>query len=129
MTDVAGHDYLSRHGSAAETMYDVRPTWRDRAVCKGVDPHIFWRDDLWSIAASVCDTCPVDEQCLEAGYDEYDFSTFRARMTPEERRKLARRRQDRRYRDDRHHLAVTDEASAAAEGVRGVLATLIAGLR
>lgn len=130
MTHALGSNLLNYYPSgayAAETMTDRPPSWRDRAVCKGVDPSIFYKDEWWSHAATVCDVCPVHAQCLEAGFDERDFTTYRGRMSPEERRKLARRRADRRFLDDRNHLAVTDEATAVAEGLRGVLAILRTG--
>lgn len=47
-------------------------TWRDRAVCRGCDPDLFFpeRGESCFEAKLVCSHCPVQAECLEAGLME-----------------------------------------------------------
>lgn len=46
-----------------------RPDWHDRAACAGMDPEIFWTDDLngpeFFAAVATCRNCPVKDDCLK----------------------------------------------------------------
>jgi hypothetical protein len=60
--------------SAAERLAVVNPvsakrSWRDYAVCRGMDPNLFFPPpgDALRIAQvrTICFTCPVRQQCLD----------------------------------------------------------------
>lgn len=78
---------------------DVARDWRTRAVCRGVDPELFyalsndWRGRLdegqAKKAKAVCARCPVRQPCLEAAAAERDMFAIRGGLTPAERQRLA----------------------------------------
>lgn len=70
--------------------------WLDEAACTTVDPEIFFRDgesgwNQYTDAARVCASCPVRAQCYAAGVAEGDEDSFRAGLTPNQRKKLRRK--------------------------------------
>lgn len=78
-------------------------SWRDRAACAGLPTEVFYlgpgngpRSTQVQAAKQVCAGCPVTASCLaaamefEAGNDSYRHGIWGG-LTPEERRRLARR--------------------------------------
>lgn len=66
--------------------------WHDRASCKGLD-YVFDYDDMErtdpatrKLLRKICSTCPVFEECLQDTIKYSDEYTFRAGMTPRERK-------------------------------------------
>lgn len=47
--------------------------WRRQAACRGLDPDLFFpeRGNAATEAKAVCATCPVTEECYEAGRLEF----------------------------------------------------------
>ena len=45
---------------------DVADDWRSRAVCRGVDPEVFFTEESVVEAKAACAACPVAARCLEA---------------------------------------------------------------
>lgn len=50
----------------------LEPAWHQHAVCRGVDPDLFYPGRGHSLAGprEVCAGCPVQTQCLDAGMGE-----------------------------------------------------------
>ena len=48
---------------------DVADDWRSRAVCRDVDPEVFFADDSVLEAKATCAGCPVAAQCLRHALD------------------------------------------------------------
>ena len=50
----------------------VRADWQKQAACRGMGPDAFYppRGDAWQKAAAICNTCPVQQPCADAGSDE-----------------------------------------------------------
>lgn len=67
--------------------------WRDRAACVGRDVNYFFAKpgtEMADAALSMCETCPVRDQCLEdaLAYDPADDHGIRGGLTERARRKL-----------------------------------------
>ena len=88
MTDIAGHNYISTRGSAAETSTDSAPRWQDRAACFGKSD-LFFDADRWIEARRLCLSCDVRDECLDDGLARGDFETFRAGFSPKELLEIA----------------------------------------
>lgn len=68
--------------------------WAERAGCRGVDPQVFFVSGKVQARAAVrlCQTCPVQEPCLEYALEEQiDFGIWGG-LTERQRRSLQRRR-------------------------------------
>jgi hypothetical protein len=67
-------------------------SWRDQAACKGCSPAIFFPEQGNSNreAKAICNSCPVQRDCLEAGMNE-DFGVWGG-MAQDERRFIAGRK-------------------------------------
>lgn len=76
--------------------------WRDEAACVGQDLEVFFPETSGNCrkARQVCFSCPVRVECLVDSLSHETFSEFgiRGGLTPEQRRKIVRRKraQDRR---------------------------------
>jgi WhiB family redox-sensing transcriptional regulator len=48
----------------------TRPSWRDRAVCRGTNSALFYdpHPDAITAAKAVCATCPVQPACAETAF-------------------------------------------------------------
>jgi WhiB family redox-sensing transcriptional regulator len=48
----------------------TRPSWRDRALCRGTNPALFYdpHPDAITAAKAVCATCPVRPACAETAH-------------------------------------------------------------
>jgi WhiB family transcriptional regulator, redox-sensing transcriptional regulator len=70
------------------------PAWADIAACKGLDPSIFYpaTDEEAEVAKSVCDTCPVQEVCLEHAIECREHNGVWGGATERERQRIIRRR-------------------------------------
>lgn len=78
--------------TALETRIDQ--TWRTRAACNGHPPWLWfptqWDRETVAAAKNVCDTCPVRQECLDAGRDEPHG--IWGGLLPHERRALTKNR-------------------------------------
>jgi WhiB family redox-sensing transcriptional regulator len=78
-------------GNPAPLNEPARPDWRHRALCRDVDPEIFFPEGdpaAADAARAVCSTCTVRTSCLREGVREpYGV---RAGLTEDERDPLAR---------------------------------------
>jgi WhiB family transcriptional regulator, redox-sensing transcriptional regulator len=70
-----------------------RPIWSKKAVCRGMDPDLFYPvDGKLTIEAKIaCHYCPVRDPCLEYGLAD-PFGIWGG-MTPTERGRIVRRRE------------------------------------
>ena len=66
--------------------------WRERAVCAGVGPEVFFPDDggHYGEARKLCASCPVTQECLEEVLEvpHYLDYGFRGGTTPNQRRMM-----------------------------------------
>jgi hypothetical protein len=68
-------------------------TWQERAICRSIDPEIFYQTDPTD-ARDVCSWCPVSNECAadvlryESGYPLGQRFGFCGGMTPQERHRL-----------------------------------------
>lgn len=78
----------------AATLTGHLPAWHDDAACQDTDPEIFYypdnergkaREMRERAAKTVCNTCPVKQQCLEWAIDTNDGFAIMGGTTPEER--------------------------------------------
>ena len=50
------------------------PSWHNQAACRGSNPAAFYPEvGQWTVSAkaiAICETCPVAEQCRDAGATE-----------------------------------------------------------
>lgn len=82
----------------AITRISPTSTWRDHALCRGVDPGIFHpldeeEDERASAAAkAMCAECPVREVCLEHAIAVREKHGVWGGLSARERRRLIRRR-------------------------------------
>jgi WhiB family redox-sensing transcriptional regulator len=64
--------------------------WREQAVCRGVDPELWFSDDKedQQAAKNICHRCPVVWQCLDDALatDENTAYGIRAGLAARERR-------------------------------------------
>jgi len=72
----------------------VAPGWADTAACKGLDPAIFYpaTDEDAEVAKAVCDSCPVQETCLEHAIERREHNGVWGGATERERQRIIRRR-------------------------------------
>lgn len=72
-----------------------QPSWREEALCKGFDPDVFFPDegDTAGIAyaKSICEGCPVIEECLSYAVEMNQTEGIWGGTTKQERRRLRRR--------------------------------------
>lgn len=71
--------------------------WRHRAVCRNVEPELFFPAGNWSpqqeaIARAVCSRCPVIQECLDYALAESEWFGMWGGMTTNQRRIERRRR-------------------------------------
>ena len=71
-------------------------TWRQQALCRGVDPEIFYPvsedEDASADAKAICAQCPVREPCLEYALTVREKHGVWGGLTERERRRVLRRR-------------------------------------
>ncbi len=71
-------------------------SWRDRGLCRGLDPEIFYPDEEDEEAAApakeICGECPVRETCLEHAITRREKIGVWGGLTERERRRLIRQR-------------------------------------
>ena len=69
-------------------------SWRAHAACRGMDPDLFFplhqatREQETAAAQAVCDTCPVQVQCLDHAVAHNERYGIWGKTTPRERRRL-----------------------------------------
>lgn len=72
-----------------------QPSWRDDALCKGFDPGVFFPDEgdtaAIAYAKSICEGCPVIEECLSYAVEMNQTEGIWGGTTKQERRRLRRR--------------------------------------
>lgn len=58
--------------TVAELLTAMRPAWHRRAACRGAGPDLFFieRGGSTAPAKALCASCPVADECAEAGQDE-----------------------------------------------------------
>ncbi len=70
--------------------------WRDVALCRGLDPEIFFPDpddeEAASDAIEICGECPARELCLEWAIARREKNGVWGGATVRERRRIIRRR-------------------------------------
>ncbi len=77
----------SRLSPLAQEGILIRPTdeWRDHAVCRKLDPGIFFRPETTDNALAACRYCTVQQECLTDAY-MYGERGVRGGLTEEARR-------------------------------------------
>jgi WhiB family redox-sensing transcriptional regulator len=70
------------------------PAWRQRAACRGVDPDIFYPvlDEDAFEAKAICDSCAVQQPCLEWALNSRERDGVWGGATERERRRMIRQR-------------------------------------
>ena len=69
--------------------------WRRHAACRGLDPEIFYsatEDEGVDRAKEVCNTCVVQQQCLEFALANRESEGIWGGATEKERRRILRQR-------------------------------------
>lgn len=69
-------------------------SWRDKGLCRGADPEIFFpldSDDA-AEAKEICARCPVREACSEYAIANHERIGVWGGLTERERRRLVRQR-------------------------------------
>ena len=74
--------------------YTPRPSWQDKAKCKGMDTNIFYghnEDKLMTsaeiaVAKQICWPCPVRTDCLRVSLDEEEHYGVWGGFAPHERK-------------------------------------------
>lgn len=83
-------------GVAARLYAKPRPAWFGRAVCKGVDPELFFAvipgPDGYVEAKAVCAECPVAADCLEYAIENNELYGVFGGLTAHDRKDLIARR-------------------------------------
>lgn len=73
--------------------------WRDYAKCRGLDPEIFFppeeEEEAAEEAIEICNTCQVQEICLEWAIARREKEGVWGGSTVRERRRIIRRRRRR----------------------------------
>ncbi len=76
-----------------KTVMDL--SWRLRGACRGLDPEVFFptteEEDIQR-AKAVCDTCAVQQQCLEFALANREAEGIWGGATEKERRRILRQR-------------------------------------
>jgi len=70
-------------------------SWRLKGACRGLDPEIFFvasEDDAVERAKEVCDTCVVQQHCLEFALANREAEGIWGGATEKERRRILRQR-------------------------------------
>ena len=70
-------------------------SWRLKGACRGLDPEIFYvasEDDAVERAKEVCDTCVVQQHCLEFALANREAEGIWGGATEKERRRILRQR-------------------------------------
>ncbi|MGH9207265.1 MAG: WhiB family transcriptional regulator [Acidimicrobiales bacterium] len=72
----------------------MKPTWRQNAACRGIDPAIFYppSDEEAEEAKAICYQCPVRQPCLEHALTHRERDGVWGGATERERRRLIRHR-------------------------------------
>ena len=74
----------------------MKPTWRSRAACTGIDSDIFYpssEDEAEADEAkAICATCPVNTVCLEHALSVREKEGVWGGATEKERRRMLRQR-------------------------------------
>ncbi len=73
--------------------------WREQALCRGLDPEIFFpvddEEESAQEAIAICNQCPVQEVCLEWALARREKEGVWGGTTVKERRRIIRRRRRR----------------------------------
>ena len=70
-------------------------SWRLKGACRGLDPEIFYAasaDEAVERAKEVCDTCVVQQHCLEFALANREAEGIWGGATEKERRRILRQR-------------------------------------
>lgn len=69
-------------------------SWRESALCAQVGGEIWFPEKscLGRDAIKICGQCPVSDECLEYALSNREFDGIWGGTTPNERRKIMRRR-------------------------------------
>ena len=70
-------------------------SWRLKGACRGLDPEIFYvasEDAAVERAKEVCDTCVVQQHCLEFALANREAEGIWGGATEKERRRILRQR-------------------------------------
>ncbi|MHB1786696.1 MAG: WhiB family transcriptional regulator [Acidimicrobiales bacterium] len=72
----------------------MKPSWRQHAACRGIDPDIFYpvSDEEADEAKAICALCPVREACLEHALTHRERDGVWGAATERERRRMIRQR-------------------------------------
>lgn len=78
----------------ARAIGEPRPHWWHAALCRGLDPEMFFTDrgESTSPAKSICDQCVVREECLDYALGNSEKFGIWGGTTEQERRRLRRQR-------------------------------------
>jgi WhiB family redox-sensing transcriptional regulator len=83
----------NRAEKGSDTAMDL--SWRLRGACRGLDPEIFYsagEDEGVDRAKEVCNTCVVQQQCLEFALANRESEGIWGGATEKERRRILRQR-------------------------------------
>jgi len=69
-----------------------RPAWQRRAACRRVPLSVFFagKGGTYGMAAELCATCPVREECLDYALSDPTLDGFWAGTTAQERKRMRR---------------------------------------
>lgn len=76
--------------TGGDVYWPEKPGWMADGACLGLDPNVFFSDDLGP-ARRICAGCPVRVECLEYGLDNYEAGMWGG-TTEKERRNMRRER-------------------------------------
>lgn len=74
---------------------EADPSWRDRALCRGLDARLFFAERGESVqdAKALCRACPVCAECRDFAVDNCEPVGVWGATTPQERQRLRARRE------------------------------------
>lgn len=74
---------------------EADPSWRDRALCRGLDARLFFAERGESVqdAKALCRACPVCAECRDFAVDNCEPVGVWGATTPQERQRLRTRRE------------------------------------
>jgi hypothetical protein len=79
-------------GRCASRRCNVKVNW-SKAACKGVDPELFFDDEMTADAQAYCTSCPIKVECQAHAYESESYGVWGG--TSEKERKRLTRKQDR----------------------------------
>lgn len=78
-----------------ELFVPERPAWQDQGACVGEDPGLFypapWEAQKLAAARSICERCPVTEECLAYALDNHEDYGVWAGTTQRDRKRIHKR--------------------------------------